>query len=115
MRAVPDGLWPQPHSPKQLVWPTSCLRGLRRAARSALSGAFTVVETSYVLGVFAGILLLMAAVAWTKLLRGPLRQRADGGTETEDAETEFASTLLLWAAGLSTAAALIGVAGWIFK
>ena len=77
-------------------------------------GALTMVEASNILGVLAAVLLLMAVVAWVKLLRGPLLQRTDGGIERDSAQGEFASQLLFWAAGLSSAAAFLAIAGWIF-
>jgi preprotein translocase subunit SecG len=73
-----------------------------------------MVEAANVLGVLAAVLLLMAVVTWVKLIRGPLMQRTDGGAETESAQGELASELLFWAAGLSTAAAFLTIAGWIF-
>ena len=75
----------------------------------------TMVEAGNVLGVLAAALLLMAVVAWVKLIRGPLMQRIDGRTGMEPAQGEFASELLLWAAGLSTAAIFLAVSGWIFR
>ena len=77
-------------------------------------GALTMVEASYILGALAAVLLVMAVVAWVKLLRGPLLQRTAGGIERDSAAGEFASQLLFWAAGLSSAAALLAIAGWIF-
>ena len=74
----------------------------------------TVVEAANVLGLLAAVLLLMAIVAWIKLIRGPLMQRTDGSTGTDSAQGELASELLFWAAGLSTAAAFLAIAGWIF-
>jgi len=73
----------------------------------------TVVEAANVLGLLAAVLLLMAIVAWIKLIRGPLMQRTDGSTGTDSAQGELASELLFWAAGLSTAAAFLAIAGWI--
>ena len=75
----------------------------------------TMVEAGNVLGVLAAALLLMAIVAWVKLIRGPLMQRIDGRTGTDPSEGEFASELLFWAAGLSTAAMFLAVVGWIFR
>jgi len=74
-----------------------------------------MVEAGNVLGVLAAVLLLMAVVAWVKLIRGPLMQRIDGRTGTDLAQGEFAFELLLWAAGLSTAAMFLAVSGWIFR
>jgi hypothetical protein len=74
-----------------------------------------MVEAGNVLGVLAAVLLLMAGIAWVKLIRSPLLQRTDGSTEMDQAQGELASELLFWAAGLSTAAALTAVAGWIVK
>ena len=76
--------------------------------------ALTMVEAGNVLGVLSAVLLLMAVVAWIKLIRGPLMQRTDGRTWTDSAQGELASKLLFWAAGLSSAAAFLAVGGWIF-
>jgi hypothetical protein len=73
-----------------------------------------MTEAGNVLGVFAAVLLLMAVIAWVKLIRGLRMQRLDGRTGMDPAETEFASELLFWAAGLSGAAVFLAVAGWIF-
>jgi hypothetical protein len=73
-----------------------------------------MVEGADILGVLAAVLLLMAVVAWVKLIRSPLLQRMDGRTEREPAQGEFAYELLFWAAGLSGTAALLAIAGWVF-
>ena len=73
-----------------------------------------MVEAGNVLGVLAAVLLLIAGVAWIKVIRSPLLQRMDGSTEMDSAQGELASELLLWAMGLSTAAAILAIAGWIF-
>jgi hypothetical protein len=73
-----------------------------------------MVEASYILGGLAAGLLVMAVVAWVKLLRGPLLQRTGGGIGRDSAAGEFASQILFWAAGLSSAAAFLAIAGWIF-
>jgi len=75
----------------------------------------TMIEAGNVLGVLAAVLLLMAVMAWIKLIRGPLLQRMDGRTGMDAVQGEFASELLLWAAGLSSAAMFLAVAGWIFR
>jgi len=72
-----------------------------------------VVEAANVLGLLPAVLLLMAVIAWIELIRGPLMQRTDGSTGTDSAQGELASELLFWAAGLSTAAAFLAIAGWI--
>ena len=74
-----------------------------------------MVEAGNVLGVLAAVLLLMAVIAWIKLIRGPLMQRIDGRTGTDLRQGEFASELIFWAAGLSSAAMFAAVAGWIFR
>jgi hypothetical protein len=73
-----------------------------------------MVEAGNVLGVLAAVLLLIAGVAWFKVIRSPLLQRMDGSTEMDSAQGELASELLLWAMGLSAAAAILAIAGWIF-
>ena len=74
----------------------------------------TVVEAANVLGVLAAVLLMMAVIGWVKLIRGPVMQRTDGLTRTDSLQGEVASELLFWAAGLSSVAALLAIAGWIF-
>ena len=73
-----------------------------------------MVEASNILGVLAAVLLLGAVTAWVKLIRGPLMQRTDGRTGTDSIQRELASELLFWAAALSSAAAFLAIAGWIF-
>jgi hypothetical protein len=73
-----------------------------------------MVEAGNVLGVLAAVLLLMAVIAWVKLIRGPLMQRTNGRIAMDSAQGELASELLLWAAGLSSAAAFLAISGWIF-
>jgi len=73
-----------------------------------------MVEAANILGGLAAVLLLIAVVAWAKLLRGPPLQRAEGGTDMDFAQGEVASELLFWAAGLSSAAAFLALAGRIF-
>jgi hypothetical protein len=74
-----------------------------------------MIEAGNVLGVLAAVLLLMAVIAWVKLIRGSLMQRMDGRTGMDSAEGEFASALLFWAAGLSSAAMFLAVGGWISR
>jgi hypothetical protein len=73
-----------------------------------------MVEAGNVLGALAAVFLVMAIIAWVKLIRGPLMQRTDGRTEMDPARSALASELLFWAAGLSGAAAFLAIAGWIF-
>ena len=73
-----------------------------------------MIEAANILGVLAAVLLLVAAIAWMKLIRGPLMQRTDGRTGMDTTQGELASELLFWAAGLSGTAALLAIAGWIF-
>lgn len=73
-----------------------------------------MIEASNILGVLAAVLLLIAIVAWVKLLRGPLLQRTASGIGRDLAAGEFASELLFWAAGVSAAAVFMAIAGWIF-
>jgi hypothetical protein len=73
-----------------------------------------MIEAANILAVLAAVLLLIAVMAWVKLLRRPLQQRADGGTEMDLEQGEVASELLVWAVGLSIAAALLALAGLIF-
>ena len=73
-----------------------------------------MVNAANILGVLAAVLLIMAVIAWVKLLRGPLLQRLDGRAGVDPAQGEFASQLLICAAALSTAAATLAIAGWVY-
>jgi hypothetical protein len=73
-----------------------------------------MVDAANVLGVLGAVMLLMAVVAWVSFIRGPLMQRTDGLTGMDSAQGELASELLFWAAGLSSTAALLAIAGWLF-
>jgi len=74
-----------------------------------------MIEAANVLGALSAVLLLMAVVAWVRLIRRPLLQRTDGRTQPDSPQGERASELLFWAATLSGAAAFLAIAGWIFK
>ena len=74
-----------------------------------------MVETANLLGVLAAVLLVMAVIACVRMFRGPLLKRTDGRTGIDSGQGEFASQLLIWAAALSTAAALLAVAGWVYR
>ena len=67
-----------------------------------------MVEAGNVLGVLAAVLLLMAVIAWVKLVRAPLLRRRDGTHRDGFAlRASSPAELLLWAAGLSSAAAFL--------
>ena len=72
-----------------------------------------MTEAANILGAMAAILLLMAGIAWVKLLRGLPLQQADDGIGMISAQGELASELLFWAAGLSSAVTL-AIAGLMF-
>lgn len=72
-----------------------------------------MLETARILGSFSAVLLLAAVAAWAKLLRGPLLQPIDRRAAWDRGEAGLASKLLVWAAGLSTAAAILAVTAWI--
>ena len=73
-----------------------------------------MTEAANVLGMLSLALLLLAAIAWVKLVRGPALQGADGHLEMVSGQGEFASELLFWGAGLSSAAVLLAIAGLMF-
>jgi hypothetical protein len=72
-----------------------------------------MANAANILGLLAAVLLLMAVIAWIRLIRGPLMQRTDGRTGMDTAQGDLASELLFWAAGLSSAAAFLAIASWI--
>lgn len=74
-----------------------------------------MIEAGNVLGALSAVLLLMAVIAWVKVIRRRLLQRTDGRTQLDAPQGEFASELLFWAASLSGTAAFVAVAGWILK
>jgi len=73
-----------------------------------------MTEAANILGAMAAILLLMAGIAWVKLLRGLPLQQADDGIGMISAQGELASELLFWAAGLSSSAVTLAIAGLMF-
>lgn len=73
-----------------------------------------MVEAGNLLGALASVLLLMAVIVRVKLIRGPLMQRIDERNGMDLRQARFASEMLFWAAGLSSVAMFMAVAGWIF-
>ena len=71
-------------------------------------------EAANILGALSGILLLMALVAWVKLIREPVMLQTDARTGMHPDQGEFASELLFWAAGLSSVAVISAIAGLMF-
>jgi hypothetical protein len=72
-----------------------------------------MLEAARILGSFSAVLLIVAVTAWLKLVRGPDLQRLDGQTMSNPKQAEFASRLLVLAAGLSAISALLACVGWI--
>ena len=71
-----------------------------------------MIEASRILG-FASVALLAIAIAtWLKIWRRPALARLDRARTPNLAQGEFASRLLILAAGLSAVAALVAIAGW---
>ena len=70
----------------------------------------TVLEAAHVFGWFSAVVLLVAAAAWVKLLRGPAIQRLDDRLALNP-NAEPASKLLVVALGLGAIAAVLAVAG----
>ena len=69
-------------------------------------------DAAQVLGIFAAALLIIAIVAWGKLLPHRARlKRLDNRTRPRDAGVETASQLLVVALCVSGAAALLAVLG----
>jgi hypothetical protein len=71
-----------------------------------------MIEASRIFGFFSLILLAVAIGAWLKLWRRPKLARLDGAGPPNPPESEFASRLLVVAAGLSAVAAILAIAGW---
>jgi hypothetical protein len=60
------------------------------------------------------VALLMASLAiWAGMLRGPLLRRLDGRRAANAGPAQLAMQALLLAFGLSAAAAILAIAGWI--
>jgi hypothetical protein len=72
-----------------------------------------MLEAARILGSVSAIFLIVAVAAWLKLARGPELQRLDGQTASNPEHTEFASRLLVLAAGLSAISAFLACVGWI--
>ena len=71
-----------------------------------------MIEASRILGFASVALLALAIVAWSNLWRRPAFARLDQAKGKKRAEGEFASRLLMLAAGSSAVAALVAIAGW---
>lgn len=71
-----------------------------------------MIETSRILGFASVALLTIAIAAWLKIWRRPALARLNGTTTPNLAGGEFASRLLVLAAGLSAVAALVAITGW---
>lgn len=68
-------------------------------------------EGPQILGIFAAGLLVVALVAWVKLLRGPPLQPLDGRVPADERTAETASQLLVVALALCAGAALMALWG----
>lgn len=71
-----------------------------------------MIEASRILGFASVALLALAIVAWAKLWRRPAFARLDQAKGRKREEGEFASRLLMLAAGSSAVAAIVAIAGW---
>lgn len=70
-----------------------------------------MLDAAQVLGFFAAALLIIAIVAWAKLLHRPRLQRLDDRGAPGDNDVEIASQLLVVALCVSAVAALLAVLG----
>jgi hypothetical protein len=74
-----------------------------------------MTEAANVLGILAGAMLLVAFVAWLKLLQLPSAQAAGGDVGGPRSTAEIASELLFWAVAVSGLAAFLAIGGLIFS
>jgi len=72
-----------------------------------------MIEASRILGLAAAAILTIAIAAWLKLWRRPALARSRPVRLPQLVQGEFASRLLVLAAGLSAVAAILAIAGWI--
>jgi len=72
-----------------------------------------MIEAARILGSFSAVLLIVAVAAWVNLARGPRLQRLDGRSASNLKYAQFASRLLVLAAGLSAISAFLACVGWI--
>lgn len=79
--------------------------------QTAKAQLLTMLEAGQVLAVFAALLLVVAVVAWVKLLRPLSRQRIDGRPGPSEGRIDTASQLIIVAVCVSGFAALLAVAG----
>ena len=70
-------------------------------------------EVARVLAFLSAVLLAAAVAIWAKRLRGPLLQRLHGGRASNARPALLAMQVLGLALGLSAAAAILAIAGWI--
>ena len=70
-------------------------------------------EAAQFLALCALVLLIASLAIWAGLLRGPLRQRLDGWRASNVEPAQLAMRALVMASGLSVAAVMMVIAGWI--
>ena len=67
-------------------------------------------DTSFILSLFAGVLLIVAAVAWFRIIRKPDRVPP---TQKNVKRGNRAAIAIVLAFGVSAVAALVAIIGWI--
>jgi len=73
-------------------------------------------ELSYVCAFFAGLVLLVAAVSWFRILRNPKNDLvAGGGGKPDSRRLKSAGMLTAAALGLSGIAMIFAVSDWLLR
>jgi hypothetical protein len=72
-----------------------------------------MTEAARILALLSALSLVGSVLIWATLLRGPLLQRLDGRRVSNAGAAKFAMNGLASAFGLSAAAAVLGIAGWL--
>ncbi|HEX2802492.1 MAG TPA: hypothetical protein VHN55_00695 [Sphingomicrobium sp.] len=69
-------------------------------------------DTSFLLALCGMVFLAVAALAWFRIIRKPDEQPP---TKKDDRRSELAAKVVVVAFGLSAVAAVIAIAGWIWR
>ncbi len=72
-------------------------------------------ELSYVVALFSGLFLLVAAAAWWKVVSEPEQEATEGRTGIDSRRVKSAARMTAVAFALSGVAALLAVVGWFLR
>ena len=72
-------------------------------------------ELSYIVALLGGLVLLVAAAAWWRVVREPEQESTEGRVGLDSNRVKAAARMTAAAFALSGIAAILAVVGWIIK